>query len=165
AGWLKVPINGLFNNGSRESGCAGVRMVSIISCTSDSPGSMDALRPCSGLALSPNPSIRPFVLFPHTPLARDAWRLETLSPLWALVAHCHASPMSRTANLGSTHPLDPNQPHSLALPAFAQGELWACTCPRGVVGWGSLARLAAASRRPPSLVRAAQSLGLQGRKR
>src|SRR2546423_560451 len=47
AGWSKVPVNGLFNNGSRESGCAGVRMGSTISYTSGSPGSTDALRPCS----------------------------------------------------------------------------------------------------------------------
>ena len=47
AGWSKVPVNGLCNSGSRESGCAGVRMVSLISYTSDSSGSMDALRPCS----------------------------------------------------------------------------------------------------------------------
>src|SRR6516165_11930755 len=47
AGWSKVPANGLCSSGSRELECAGVRRVSIISYTSDSPGSMDALRPCS----------------------------------------------------------------------------------------------------------------------
>src|SRR5712691_3887790 len=46
-GWSRVRANGLFNNGSRGSGCAGVRTVSTISCTSDSLGSTDALRPCS----------------------------------------------------------------------------------------------------------------------
>ena len=46
-GWWRVPANGSSNNASKGSGCAGVRTVSTISCISDSPGSTDALRPCS----------------------------------------------------------------------------------------------------------------------
>ena len=46
-GWSKVLANGSSNNGSRGSGCAGVRTVSTISCPSGSLGSTDALMLCS----------------------------------------------------------------------------------------------------------------------
>src|SRR5215471_9674388 len=45
--WSRVPVSGSSNSASRVSGCGGVRTVSTISCTSGSPGSTDALRPCS----------------------------------------------------------------------------------------------------------------------
>src|SRR5713101_4097363 len=46
-GWSKVLANGSSNNVSKGLGCGGARTVSTTSCTSGSPGSMDALRPCS----------------------------------------------------------------------------------------------------------------------
>src|SRR5215212_5428966 len=46
-GWSRVPVNGSSNNASKGLGCGGVRTGSTTLCTSGSPGSMDALRPCS----------------------------------------------------------------------------------------------------------------------
>jgi hypothetical protein len=47
SGMLESACKWLIQQRFKGSGCAGVRTVSTISCTSDSRESMDALRPCS----------------------------------------------------------------------------------------------------------------------
>jgi hypothetical protein len=48
-------------------------------------------------------------------VARYAWRLATSSPACALLAACHASAVSRAANVGRPRPLDAGCAHGVAL--------------------------------------------------
>ena len=78
----------------------------------------------------------------HDPVSRYARHLERSSPSRPVLAHCHASPVSRAENLGRTGPLDAGLDHRLALSPRAQGRLLGCPCAGGVVGRGSAADLA-----------------------
>src|SRR3954452_1634184 len=83
----------------------------------------------------------------HDPFSRYARCLETPSPSRALLAHRHASPLSRAENIGRAGPLDSELDHGLAFSPCAQGGLLEYPSAAGVVGAGSLQRLATTPRR------------------
>ena len=78
----------------------------------------------------------------HHLVSRYARRLAPSSPSCALLAHCHASAVSRAENVGRTRPLDAWLDHRLALAPRAQGGLLGCPSAGRMVGRGSVADLA-----------------------
>jgi len=66
-----------------------------------------------------------------------------------LLAHLHASRLSRPQDLGRDGPVDARHDHGLALWALAQSRLLECASPRELVGTGSRGHLARTSERHP----------------
>ena len=88
-----------------------------------------------------------FAVVHHMPVARHARRVERASPSHPLLAHRHASPVSRAENRGRIGPLDTGLDHCLALAPRAQSRVLGYPSAGGVVSRGNPADLATAPRR------------------
>src|SRR6266566_9173530 len=80
-------------------------------------------------------------------LSRHAHGVARSPSSHLLLAHLHASRLSRAQDLGRDGPVDARHDHGLALWALAQSRLWECASPRELVGTGSLDHLARTSER------------------
>src|SRR6266850_60130 len=83
-------------------------------------------------------------------LSRHAHGVARSSSSHLLLAHLHASRLSRVQDLGRDGPVDTRHPHRLALWTLAQSRLLERTSPRALVGAGSLGHLASTGERHPA---------------
>src|SRR6266568_4661714 len=75
-------------------------------------------------------------------IARHAHGVARAPSSHLLLAHLHASRLSRAQDLGRDGPVDARHHHRLALWALAESHLWERASPRELVGPGSRGHLA-----------------------